>query len=935
MSGFIWSHLGFRRARVAVLGLAILVAAVSFVLLTSAAKSSSLEVRGTVRTNFRPAYDILVRPPGAKTPLERDARLVRPNYISGVFGGITTRQWRDIKGIRGVDVAAPVANLGYIFPSVSRQIHLERYLDRNERQIFRVRLRWLAYNGHARYGDQYDAYYVYVTRRPAAIDVEKGLEEELPRGRLAYPCSGFFAFNRTGAAAPTSPFVANFTPILCFSTRSPAATDTYFWKGSGFGTLLSVEFPTLVAAIDPIEEARLLRLPQTIVAGRYLRENEKASLHQECLDCGPILPTLVSARTYVDETLRMEVQRLTLPSASKTLRTLSTPAAPRFVKSLPGRVVAKRTVRIASWYPSALAYATRYEPHKGYRGFPVSNYWTIDDVRYRQLGTDRLRARPVDNPRSVWRSSNYQGWFPAPPGSTDTAFRRLHGHSDNPTNCGPTNAHFRAVGRFDPTRLPDFNPLSRVPLETYSPPEVGAGDAESRIVLGGRPLRPTLNLGDYVAQPPLMLVNLRSAVQFLGRWVPTAGCVDKHDRPFIFQNTSYRAPISAIRVRVKGVTGPDALSLERIKVIAQKIHDTTGLDVDITAGSSPHPLLVELPAGKSGRPQLLLREGWSKKGVSVTFLRALDRKDLLLFVLILVICGFFLSNGALAAVRARRAEVGTLRTLGWPARAIVGVVLAELIGVGLLAGAAGAVLALTLVVIFNLHLDLWRVVLVVPLAVGLALVAGLVPALLAGRGQPLDALRPPVAGRGRLGRVRSVLTLALANLRRLPARTLLGAAGLFVAVAALTVLVAIERTFDGTLVGTLLGNAISVQVRGSDFVAVGLTILLAAVSVADVLYLNLRERSAELATLRAVGWSDAHLRATVVLEALGIGLIGSLGGVALGVILGATLLGVGVLPLLVAAAIAGTGGIAVAIAASLMPLSQVGRLTPHAVLATE
>ncbi|HWJ31151.1 MAG TPA: FtsX-like permease family protein, partial [Gaiellaceae bacterium] len=180
-----------------------------------------------------------------------------------------------------------------------------------------------------------------------------------------------------------------------------------------------------------------------------------------------------------------------------------------------------------------------------------------------------------------------------------------------------------------------------------------------------------------------------------------------------------------------------------------------------------------------------------------------------------------------------------------------------------------------------------------------------------------------------------VLTLALANLRRLPARTLLGAAGLFVAVAALTVLVAIERTFDGTLVGTLLGNAISVQVRGSDFVAVGLTILLAAVSVADVLYLNLRERSAELATLRAVGWSDAHLRATVVLEALGIGLIGSLGGVALGVILGATLLGVGVLPLLVAAAIAGTGGIAVAIAASLMPLSQVGRLTPHAVLATE
>jgi ABC-type antimicrobial peptide transport system permease subunit len=377
------------------------------------------------------------------------------------------------------------------------------------------------------------------------------------------------------------------------------------------------------------------------------------------------------------------------------------------------------------------------------------------------------------------------------------------------------------------------------------------------------------------------------------------------------------------------------LSLERIKVVAQKIHDETGLDVDITAGSSPHPLRVELPAGKFGRPELLLREGWSKKGVSVSFLRALDRKDLLLFALILVICAFFLSNGALAAVRARREEIGTLRTLGWPGRAIFSVVLAELLGVGLVAGVLGAALALAIVAIFGLDLDLWRVVLVTPLAVGLALVAGLVPGVLASRGDPLDALRPPVSGRGKLGRVRSVTALALANLRRLPARTLLGAAGLVIGVAALTVLVAIERSFGGTLVGTVLGSAISLQVRGSDFVAIALTIILAGVSVADVLYLNLRERSAELATLRAFGWSDGQVRATVVLEALGIGTIGSLSGGGIGVAVGAALLGVSVAPLLLAAAIAVGGGVVVAVSASLVPVSQVGRLTPHGVLATE
>jgi len=53
--------------RVSVLALAVLVAAVSFVLLTGAAKTSSLQVQGTVKSSFRPAYDILVRPPNSTT----------------------------------------------------------------------------------------------------------------------------------------------------------------------------------------------------------------------------------------------------------------------------------------------------------------------------------------------------------------------------------------------------------------------------------------------------------------------------------------------------------------------------------------------------------------------------------------------------------------------------------------------------------------------------------------------------------------------------------------------------------------------------------------------------------------------------------------------------------------------------------------------------
>jgi len=895
------------------------VAAVTFVLLTSTSKSSSLDIRGTVKTNFRPAYDILVRPKGSKTPLERDTGLVRPNYLSGIFGGISLRQWRDVKRIRGVDVATPIANVGYVLPASNVIIGLDDILDRDPFQLYRVDSSNVADRGTSRFAAYTE--FVYFTRRDRmSFDIQHGYRETY-RGRELDTLRPFFD-TRPADAGPFKPL-----PWLSiFSARSPGeGTDngigTSCYPRGHVTACSAISFPMLVAAIDPAEESRLLHLDRTIVSGCYLREGEGARVERT----GRHIPVIASNRTYSGESFVAVVRRLRIPDGAVVPQLLGSPRAYSFVSRLWGPPAKRLTLSLEPTYNRLLTKGTNAEDPRQ-RGVLFSPlYWTPSNVRYEYRAKDAVRPIPVKNSISVWATPvSGTGYWPAPGSNRDVQFRRLIPHAgDNYEVNGVYNTPtVRVIGRYDPTKLPGFSSLSRVPLETYYPPLLEPADARSLRALGGKPLLPTQNLGGYIQQPPLLLTTLGTRAFY---------------NPTYWSNVrgKGRAPISVIRVRVRGVTGPDALSLERIKVVAQKIHDETGLDVDITAGSSPHPLLVELPGGKFGRPELLLREGWSKKGVSVSFLRALDRKDLLLFVLILVICGFFLSNGALAAVRARRAEIGTLRTLGWPGRAIFRVVLAELLGVGVVAGVIGAALALVLVLAFDLHIDLWRVVLVIPLAVGLASVAGFVPALLAGRGHPLDALRPPVAGRGRLGRVGSVLALAIANLRRLPARTLLGAAGLFIGVAALTVLVAIERSFGGTLVGTLLGNAISVQVRGSDFLAVGLTILLAAVSVADVLYLNLRERSAELATLRAVGWSDAQLRTTVVLEALGLGLVGSVPGAGLGLLLGAILLGVGVLPLLIAGIIAGTGGLAVAVIAALVPLSQVGRLTPHAVLATE
>jgi ABC-type antimicrobial peptide transport system permease subunit len=301
---------------------------------------------------------------------------------------------------------------------------------------------------------------------------------------------------------------------------------------------------------------------------------------------------------------------------------------------------------------------------------------------------------------------------------------------------------------------------------------------------------------------------------------------------------------------------------------------------------------------------------------------------------VLVVCCFFLANGTLAAVRARRAEIGTLRTLGWPGRAIIAAVLGELLLVGLAAGLAGAGLAAGLVRLLDLHFPLLRVLFVLPLAVVLALLAGIGPAWEATRGEPLDAVRPPVAPGGR-GHARNLVRLALLNLRRLPLRTILGAAGLALGVAALTILVGIEQAFRGTLVGTLLGNAVSIQVHRTDLVAAAITIGLAAVAVADVLYLNLRERAPELAALRATGWTEIQLARLVLLEALGLGLLGSICGIGVGLVVGAVALGVPPLTLLAAGAVAAAAGTAAAVIAALIPTVQTLREEPARVLAAE
>jgi ABC-type antimicrobial peptide transport system permease subunit len=496
----------------------------------------------------------------------------------------------------------------------------------------------------------------------------------------------------------------------------------------------------------------------------------------------------------------------------------------------------------------------------------------------------------------------------------DTSFRTMTRGPGADINA---SVEGRLVGMFDPGKLTSFSELSQVPMEAYQPPGITGADQAARDRLGGQPLLPNGNPAGYVAEPPMFLTSL-AVVPGLG---PTIG----------------KAPISAIRVRVAGVTGFTKASRERVRVVAEQIATRTGLDVDITYGSSAAPQTVQLAAGVYGRPEMRLTEGWSKKGVAAAIVTAVDRKSAVLFVLVLVVCALFLLNAVSAAVRDRRAELAVLACLGWPGRRIGAAVLIEVLGVGLAAGVLGLAVSVPLAWAVDVRLTWGHALLAVPVALGLTLVAGIVPALRAARAHPAGALRPAVrrSAAARRPRPPGVFGLAVVNLGRVPGRTLLGALALAIGIAALTMLTAITFAFRGAIVGTVLGDAVSLQVRGVDTVAVAATVLLGAFAVADVLYLNIRDRAHELASLRAAGWTDGALGRLITYEGVCMGILGALLGAGAGVAGAGWLVGAVPPGLITTAVLTAAAGVLVAGLSARVPAVLLRRLPIARLLAEE
>jgi putative ABC transport system permease protein len=898
MGRLAWSQLRFRPARALALLMGLLVAAAAFTVLTAASRTAQLRTIGQVTANFRPAYDILVRPKGSRTTVENETGTVQPDFLSGIYGGITTSQWQQIEKIPGVQVAAPIAMVGYA------QLNAEEFvpvpaadLKGSGRQLYRISTTWVSDGGTSRITQPPS--YLYVTPealRLSGSGISKTVTDGTNPGCPVTPVYPSPESNPFGPAAQSS--------IRCWSRVNQYYLPPTPGSPTTAGYYVGWTAPVLIAAIDPDAEAKLDGLSQALVKGSYLRENEG--------DDGPAVPMLASSASGMNEYAQTTLQQLATPSAMPDMDD----AWKSHQASAPGRMVATVWTTAQQAY-SGVINGPPGDYEDGVSGTTLTTgYWSLGPVDYQRTTAGALAAHPVVNPPSVWYTGS-----PAPVAmdEEDSQYRTVTSHVQ--TAQQTLGALINVGGVFDPARIKSFSALSQVPLGDYQPVVAAPATAASRQALNGADLEPSQNLGGLVSQP----VNL----------ITTLSALPALENSQTYSGVPATDPISVVRVKVAGVTGASALARERINAVAQQIAQHTGLDVDVVAGSSPTPKTIDLPAGKYGQPSLTLSENWVKKGVAVAILSAVDKASVALFTLILVVCVLFVANAATAAVRGRRRELGVLAAVGWRPSRLFAAVLGELTGIGLAAGLVAAAIAVPISAGLGLSASPGRALLAVPVAVAVAIVGGLVPAGRAAHADPVSSVRPPVLAVGRAHQPRGITALALLNVTRTPGRTLIGVISLAVGIAALTLLAAITVAFRGVVVGSLLGDAVAVQVRGVDYVAAGATVVLGVLAVADVVFLNITERAAELATLRSFGWRDILLARLVVTEGTIIGLAGSLIGAGLGLAAAAGLAGHLPARLLYIAAAVAAVGIVVTATTTLLPAALLRRLPATQLLAEE
>ncbi|WP_442602910.1 FtsX-like permease family protein [Paenibacillus sp. KN14-4R] len=825
MIRFIWSNWWRHKQRFILLLVGILIISSGLTFLSTLTESNFGTVSETLEKKWKASYDIVVRPPGTRSVTEED-QLFEPNFLSGIDGGISVQQYETVKKITDVDIAAPLAVVGYLTDT----IRFEKFPLPSEKGIYRI------------------------TNR---VEVKGGMSGDY------YETKKYF---NKGVALPEA--------------GKQSLYGVYNFSEVDFSTF----FQRLLVGIDPEQEARLVGLDKAIIGvdrSRYFNANDtstvifnsKSDVDDDSWEAQ--LPILVSSQPFVDENYTIKVERLDLPlqndeQVRQTMGMVKEKGGEHYLNTVKAaQSLIERSNNSAKAYEIFTQSLTGIDPSTGKKVQNVTG--SIGGTHWLMFKPSALQMDKVTSPFGEKWPNAYRSQ-PVPnmvPEEFDNQ-RYVNSYRDfkpfvDPKKLPGIIIHPNWVGIYDPGKLRlSKDPASETPLETYR-----VASAKHVLDENGKPVNPpesvsaTYNPLGLLTSPPTMLTTIDGATKMFG---------DK--------------AISAIRVKVAGITDISEESQAKAKRVAEEIERQTGLIADVLLGSSPHPTLIQVPTNGDIPAVGWIEQTWMKIGEVTGLFQETQMGFSIIMLLILLVAVLYVQATQLVSLFMRRKEFAVLLAVGWRPARLKRMIVQEAAILGLFAAAVSGIIGVVMHLYKPDQIALSRIALFAGIGLVVYLLGSIWPTVLAGRIKPYETMRTGEITKQarRLVRTRGMFTMALNHFLGKIGRYSLSIVSIALPTALLVLLLFITSRLKGILYTSWIGQYISVQIGPQHYAAVAVTLMICILSTGEIVWQNVNERRVELFLLKAIGWRSGAVRKLILLEGWICGLLAGLIGYGIGLL---------------------------------------------------
>jgi ABC-type antimicrobial peptide transport system permease subunit len=784
-------------------------------------ETSTGTIEYLLQKKWKSAYDIVVRPPDTRSITE-EHKLLEPNYLSGISGGISLEQLNKIKNMKDVAVAAPIAVIGNTSAIVTFDTMERGKME--EPGVYSITFKTMSDNGYRK--EERDSFTIYFTTKEwaPANDVP---EEYFPYGLVGWP------------------------GILFSQTNQ------------------------LIVGVDPIEEAKLVGLDQSVIKmgySRYFREEDKVTISEgHHTNRGKDftmshIPLLVSSEPFVNETYEFTIKKLDLPfsdkeTAKKTMETVLKNGGEKYLKEIESKDFKHFTYDSKLAHRIFLGELTGIDPETNetfsHPKYTADFSWMIttkaSPLEYKEIESpfkDKWKYAFEVQPKKIYAGSENESF----------AYRPLKFYAEDWLDSPKIEPYY--VGVYDPSKLAlSMDPLTDVPMETYRP-------ATANLVLDkdGNPINPPATIQNegtaysLLTSPPVLLTTMEAAETIMG---------DK--------------PISAIRVKVSGVSNFSEESQAKLEKVAKEIEEQTGLITDITLGSSPQATLSYVPkAGPKKEAMGWIEQPWVHIGASIgIFKESKVASSSLMFIIMLVAIIYVLSTNIVSFL-ARKKELALLLAIGWRNRTLVKMVFYEALILGVFV--AFSSLTMSFIAYFqsddDVPISIMKFIIIGLIGFLIYLLGAIIPAFIVGHIHPKESMSAGEISQNsrRLTKVTGVFSMAIGHFFGKWKRNVLSVISILLPTSLLMFFIFISFRLKGVLYTTWLGEFVAMEIGVSYYIIVGVCLLIAILTTYEIMWQNVSERSAELSVLKAFGWSDKSVQSLVLMEGLLTGILSGLFG---------------------------------------------------------